>query len=242
MTFLQEFFDLVVAQFNYIAEQGGPVALLLVGLSFVALALIVAKLWQFLRLGVGRHAALSESLDLWDRGARAQAIRKAGSAPSHLALLTVQAMQADTEGDDPGLRARLTGIAESRIADVSSGLRLLDTIAQVAPLLGLFGTVVGMIDAFQALQSAGSSVNPADLAGGIWVALLTTALGLAVSMPATLVLALFDGRIAKETQLAGRIIDTVLYAGLGNGTRHGTETQDVEALGTEAAARQRSHA
>lgn len=216
-------------------ELGGPVVMLLVGLSLIALALILAKLWQHLRLGVGRHSALIEALELWDRGARRQAIQRAGAAPSHLALLTVQAMQAapETADEDPALRARLTGIAEARMADLNSGLRLLDTVGQTAPLLGLLGTVVGMIDAFQSLQAAGSTVDPAGLAGGIWVALLTTAVGLAVAIPATLVLAIFDGRIARETQMAGRIIDTVLCAGLGNG---------VEPAPAPAGARQPSHA
>ena len=60
---------------------------------------------------------------------------------------------------------------------LEGGFRLLDTIGQTAPLLGLFGTVLGMIDAFQALQEAGQAVDPSLLAGGIWVALLTTAAG-----------------------------------------------------------------
>lgn len=77
-------------------------------------------------------------------------------------------------------------------------MKALDTIAQLAPLMGLFGTVLGMIDAFQALQEAGSNVDPSILAGGIWVALLTTAVGLAVAMPITLILSYFETRIENE--------------------------------------------
>ena len=54
--------------------------------------------------------------------------------------------------------------------------------------MGLFGTVLGMIDAFRALQAAGDAVDPSVLAGGIWVALLTTAAGLGVAMPTSLAL------------------------------------------------------
>jgi biopolymer transport protein ExbB len=53
-------------------------------------------------------------------------------------------------------------------------------------LLGLFGTVLGMVEAFRQLELAGSQVDPAVLSGGIWQALLTTAVGLAVAIPAVL--------------------------------------------------------
>ncbi len=98
------------------------------------------------------------------------------------------------------------------------GFRLLDAVVQVAPLLGLFGTVLGMIEAFQALQDAGSQVDPSILAGGIWVALLTTAVGLVVAMPTSAVLNWFEGRLDAERVLAERAIHTVL-APLGPETR-----------------------
>jgi len=90
-------------------------------------------------------------------------------------------------------------------------LRLLDSVAQLAPLLGLFGTVLGMIEAFQSLQQAGSQVDPSLLAGGIWVALLTTAVGLAVAMPTSLVLSWFESRMDNERVTAERAIATVLH-------------------------------
>ncbi len=79
-------------------------------------------------------------------------------------------------------------------------------MAQLAPLLGLFGTVLGMIDAFQAMQAAGGTVEASGLAGGIWKALLTTAAGLAVAMPVITVLQAFERvidaqRVAMESAL-----------------------------------------
>ncbi|MCA0206422.1 MotA/TolQ/ExbB proton channel family protein [Pararhodobacter sp.] len=202
-----------------VAELGGPVVMVLLAMSLVALALILAKIWQFLRLGVGRHGALDRALTAWDRGAADEARQAARTAPSHLGPVTLLALDAagDSQHDEAALRARLTGEAAARLARLSAGLRLLDSVAQVAPLLGLFGTVLGMIEAFQGLQSAGAAVDPSALAGGIWVALLTTAVGLAVAMPASLVLAWFDARIAREAAMSERIIDTALCAGLGHG-------------------------
>ncbi|MBL4599295.1 MAG: MotA/TolQ/ExbB proton channel family protein, partial [Rhizobiaceae bacterium] len=94
--------------------------------------------------------------------------------------------------------------------ELQRGFRAMDAIAQISPLLGLFGTVLGMIEAFQKLQTAGNTVDPSILAGGIWVALMTTAVGLAVAMPVSLILTWFetrleDERIAIET-MSGSII------------------------------------
>ena len=60
----------------------------------------------------------------------------------------------------------------------------LEVISQVSPLVGLLGTVLGMIDSFNELELGGSLVDPSILAGGIWTALLTTAMGLIVAIPA----------------------------------------------------------
>ena len=79
-------------------------------------------------------------------------------------------------------------------------MRVLELTTQIAPLLGLFGTVLGMISAFQALQNAGAEADPAVLAGGIWVALMTTAVGLAIAIPAAFITAWFEGMIEGEKE------------------------------------------
>lgn len=67
-----------------------------------------------------------------------------------------------------------------------------------------------MIEAFQSLQAAGSQVDPSLLAGGIWVALLTTAVGLGVAMPTSVVLSWLESRMASERVLAERGLATIL--------------------------------
>ena len=69
------------------------------------------------------------------------------------------------------------------VRDLSRYLQALATIGSIAPLLGLLGTVIGMIKAFMVIQQMGGKVNAVVLAGGIWEAMLTTALGLAVALP-----------------------------------------------------------
>ena len=76
-------------------------------------------------------------------------------------------------------------------------MRALELIANLSPLLGLLGTVLGMIQAFQKLESAGNQVDPALLSGGIWQALLTTAVGLIVAIPALIAHQWLDRRIDR---------------------------------------------
>ena len=73
----------------------------------------------------------------------------------------------------------------------------LEIISQVSPLIGLLGTVIGMIDSFNELELGGSLVDPSILAGGIWTALLTTAMGLLVAIPALVAHYFFEKKINK---------------------------------------------
>ncbi len=75
-------------------------------------------------------------------------------------------------------------LVEFEFKKIQSLLPTLEVISQVSPLIGLLGTVIGMIDSFNELELGGSLVDPSILAGGIWTALLTTAMGLIVAIPA----------------------------------------------------------
>lgn len=185
----------IFAPITRLIELGGPVVALLGLMSIGALAAILWKLWHFYAARAGQHRRLSAALSDWEAGHLPAAKAEVEKARSYLAPALKTAMEA---GEDTDKAALAEVEAEAALTELESGFRLLDSIAQVAPLLGLFGTVLGMIDAFQALQGAGTSVDPSILAGGIWVALLTTAVGLGVAMPTQLVLTWFESRIARE--------------------------------------------
>ncbi len=95
---------------------------------------------------------------------------------------------ADTE-------AEISRVGSAEIRALESWLRALSSIAHLSPLLGLLGTVTGMIDAFMNLETAGSRIDPALLSGGIWEALLTTAFGLTVAIPAMAAFYYFEGEV-----------------------------------------------
>lgn len=187
-----------------IAELGGPVVLLLGALSVLVLAVVLYKLWQFTIARVGSHRSIRQAVEAWDAGDRAAARAHLERSRSYLRPVIDMAL---ADRVDP---ERLEAEAEARFARLESGFRLLDSVAQLAPLLGLFGTVLGMISAFQALQEAGAQVDPSILAGGIWVALLTTAVGLAVAMPTAVVLSWLEARMDRERVFVQKALRTIL--------------------------------
>ena len=82
------------------------------------------------------------------------------------------------------IEEEINSIVDIEFNKQQSLLPSLEIISQVSPLIGLLGTVIGMIDSFNELELGGSLVDPSILAGGIWTALLTTAMGLIVAIPA----------------------------------------------------------
>jgi len=124
-------------------------------------------------------------------------LRALARAEDALRRLTLAAIEArlSPHFSDAQAREETARIAKSILADARSGLRILDLTVTIAPLLGLLGTVLGMIAAFQALQAGGVGAEASTLAGGIWQALLTTAAGMAVAIPASVVLTWFESLI-----------------------------------------------
>lgn len=183
-----------------IVDQGGPVVILLLVLSVVAVALIAGKVIQFALVGVGRFRGARKALALWLDGRPQEARATAAKGKSVVSDVMQKLIQgsAHAGADSEVLKEDAERICNQRINGLRAYLRPLDMIAQTAPLIGLLGTVLGMIEAFQAMQGAGAAVDPSVLAGGIWVALLTTAVGLAVAIPVSAIVGWLDSRIEAE--------------------------------------------
>jgi len=203
---------------------GGPVAVLLAGLSVVALALILAKTWHLARARPAPCATLRRALGEWRAGACDEAVRTIAGARS-LPGRAAHGAMADLAAGMPEARAReeawrVAGDALDRLRD---WMRPLEVIAAIAPLLGLFGTVLGMIAAFAQLEAAGSRVDPAVLSGGIWEALLTTAFGLAVAIPTLAAVNWFDRRIERSAQATESALSAIFAAAPQPGVVRGHE-------------------
>ena len=105
--------------------------------------------------------------------------------------------QVEPNLNEDTIREEVTRVAAGHLRNLRAYFRGLEVIATLSPLIGLLGTVIGMIEAFQQLEAAGSRANPAILSGGIWVALLTTAAGLAVAIPTVAVLNWLEGTVEQ---------------------------------------------
>lgn len=113
----------------------------------------------------------------------------------------------DSEALQEEMMRRVSGF----LREYSKDLRLLELIYNLAPVLGLLGTVLGMIDAFRGLAvSAGSAGESSALAGGIWEALLTTAVGLSIAITFAIIHALLESRLEMLTDEVSDAFSRVL--------------------------------
>nr|NJM03975.1 MotA/TolQ/ExbB proton channel family protein [Desulfobacula sp.] len=119
---------------------------------------------------------------LMKEGDEEAALNASKESNSHMGRVLEKAIKArDLENEV--LESVIVNATENEVRDLSSYLQTLATIGNIAPLLGLLGTIMGMIKAFMVIQEMGGKVNSAVLAGGIWEAMLTTAAGLFVALP-----------------------------------------------------------
>lgn len=176
--------------------KGGPVMIILLIMSIISLAIILLKIYQFYKSDIyNSNKAIPVFKLLKDNKiVQAQELLNTIIHPSSEIILSIidnkQLSNEDRENE-------VSIIGEKQIRNLEFLLKPLELIANIAPLLGLLGTVIGMITAFSKLENAGSKVDPAILAGGIWEALLTTAFGLIVAIPALGAFYWLDGKVDK---------------------------------------------
>lgn len=189
---------------------GGPVIIVLALLSLLSLTVIVVKIIDLWPATSGRDRR-DRAIRQWDQGQKSEALATAGAGKAPADRLLVAAMEDLEAGRTiPRIEADLQRRGNEEVAHMNRLIRLLEIIAMIAPLLGLLGTVLGMIQSFQELEMAEGSANASVLAGGIWQALLTTAAGLLVAIPAAVASGLFSARIDRAAlaieSAVGRIL------------------------------------
>mgnify|MGYP000102451223 CR=1 FL=1 len=188
----------VVARALEILQAGGTVAVILLLMSVVAASIIVTKCIQFRLARIGERRSAEQALALWHQGKPEDALACAADGRGPVAQSLARALRGHRRGlDEQRVREEVVRYGSEVLERLRGGFRALELIGSLAPLLGLFGTVLGMIAAFQQLESAGNQVNPAVLSGGIWQALLTTAIGLAVAIPVVALLGWLERRVER---------------------------------------------
>lgn len=195
--------------FSIIQAAGWPVWFLIFA-SFLAVALIIERALSLQRRKVLPDHLLDEVLTLYrNRQATPEMVQKL-EAGSPLGRVFASGLRHALDGREI-MKEAMEETGRAVAHDLERYLGALGTIATVTPLLGLFGTVVGMIEIFGA--SAPSGTNPQALAHGISVALYNTALGLVVAIPALVAYRAYrtrvDGFVVEMEQQGLRLVDTL---------------------------------
>ena len=163
-------------------SKGGVLVVPILLCSVLALAIFVERLIRFSTMR-SRGAGLAEKIvGLIHGGKEKDAYDAAIRSNSPMGRVLAEAIDVRNQ-DREILETVLASATENEVRNLSAYTQALATIGNIAPLLGLLGTVIGMIKAFMVIQQMGGKVNAAVLAGGIWEAMLTTALGLCVALP-----------------------------------------------------------
>ncbi len=184
---------------SFLLDAGGIVLIILLILSVIALAIVLLKFWQFRQFHLNDQSFIQHTLDYWRAGqANAAMVElfRAFHPAARVMEIAIRGIAERRVGEET-IREEVTREGVEQVEELRSHLRSLEVIASISPLLGLLGTVMGMINAFQQMEIAGTQVSPSILSGGVWEALLTTAVGLAIAIPVVVVLNWFERQVEK---------------------------------------------
>jgi len=181
--------------FSYnVFSQGGPVMWLLGLVGLVALVIFVERA-LFLHRGQIRSTEFLNGIkNLLQKGRAMEALTLCEETPGPVAAV-VKAGLRHASDDEQGMRFAVQEAALTEIPVLERRISALAAVAQIAPLLGLLGTLLGMIQTFWLFNQGGNYATPAVLAGGMWQALLTAAAGVAIAIPAHLGRHFLTGRV-----------------------------------------------
>ncbi len=180
--------------------RGGGVMYAILAVSLLAVAIIIERLLFFARAGSDDVALIREIEKALSAGDPELAVEKAGMSRGLIAAI-VRACLDEWSAGCERMEDVVNFEGNRAIVALEKHLRGLAVIAQGAPLLGLLGTVTGMIKAFMRIEAVGGEVNVSSLAGGIWEALLTTAFGLIVAIPALFAYHFFETKVDRYAGL-----------------------------------------
>lgn len=163
--------------------KGGVVMYPILLSSIVGVVIIVERYLVLRKAQIDVGQFMMRLRSVMQRGDIIAAINFCAKTNAPIANLMRKGLTKYPEGHER-VREAIEGAGKEEVYHLERGLGILASIAGIAPLLGFLGTVTGMIGAFRTIEKLSGVVNPSDLAGGIWEALLTTAFGLIVGIPA----------------------------------------------------------
>lgn len=161
---------------------GGPMIWLLFLASSLAVAIVIERLLHYHRAQINSMEFLAGIRNVLRRDNVVEAISICDATPGPVARLVKVAIL-NRDKNREAIREALEDTGRMEVPKLEDKLALLATLAQITPLLGLLGTVLGFVRVFAALETAGGHAHIDQLSAGIWQALISTAAGLAVAIP-----------------------------------------------------------
>jgi biopolymer transport protein ExbB len=191
---------------------GGPVMVPIAIASIVSLAAFLERLWALRRGRIAPRGFVDEVIALVQAGRREEAA--ALCRGRDVAVTRIFSVALEFAGEErAALKDRLEEVGRREAAELERGLPVLSTVGALGPLLGLLGTVGGMIVTFESVQRGGAG-DPRQLAGGISQALITTFAGLCVAIPAVVahryLLSRVDALLGDLEEASVRVLDASL--------------------------------
>ncbi len=175
-------------------QRGGPLMWLILFCSVVAVAVFAERLLYFHRVSINVSEFLRGLANLLERRNVAEARQECAGAPGPVARVLHAALLRQNESRAE-LREIVQDAGQLEVPRLERNLPVLSTIAFVTPLIGLLGTVAGLIDAFVAISTHNGYASATDVSGGVYQSLLTTAAGLAVAIPAAVAHSYLSSRV-----------------------------------------------
>ncbi len=165
-----------------LVTNGGPVIWLILAASAVMLVVFIERVLHYHRAQINSMEFLNGVRNVLKRDNVVEALSICDATPGPVARLVKVAILNREKGRE-GVREALEEAGLVEVPPLEDKLNLLATIAQITPLMGLLGTVLGFIKIFTTLQKSQTLATLQDVSGGVWEALICTAAGLAVAIP-----------------------------------------------------------
>lgn len=193
---------------------GGVVGLFIILLSVVSVGFIIEHFMTIRKTTLMPDAVAADLEELIAHGQVDQAIEYCNDPPNHsMFAMVVLAGLERYKGSEFGFaeyKAAVEEAGEDQTGSLYRKTEVLGLIGSIAPMLGLTGTVLGMIKAFNTIAATDGAAKPAELAGGIGQALVTTLMGLVVAIPTMVAFSYFRNKIDSIIAEAGKRVEQVL--------------------------------
>jgi len=188
---------------------GGTIGFVILFMSFVSLALIIEHVVNIKRDKIVAPQLIDEIEGMFDNEEYQEALELCEAEPNYLTNILAAGLPRINAGFET-MKAAMDEASAEESVKLQQKIGYLSLIGNISPMMGLFGTVYGMIEAFQTIERMGAAVTPSDLAGGISKALVTTFLGLLVAIPTMIAYFIFRNKVIRVSLEISAIADDLV--------------------------------